>query len=108
MSSVSTAPALDCTSADRVSTRNDEPCPARAHSRLPPTVHVREYLPEELIEHDPLDVAVVHAPAHDEDGVCVFNLSAQILRTVTHAELEVIGHVIADAAMASSEAINEF
>jgi len=73
-----------------------------------PLFTLREYLPEELIEHDPLDVAVVHAPARDEEGVCVFNLSAQILRTVTRAELEVIGRVIADAAMASSEAINEF
>jgi hypothetical protein len=68
---------------------------------------MREYLPEELAERDPLDVAVVHAPVRDVDGVCVFNISAQILRTVTRAELETIGHVIAEASASSSDAIRE-
>jgi DNA-binding IclR family transcriptional regulator len=70
-----------------------------------PLFTMREYLPEELIEHDPLDVAVVHAPIRDENGVCVFNLSAQILRTVSRAELELIGRVIADAAAATAHEI---
>ena len=72
-----------------------------------PLFTMREYLPEELVEHDPLDVAVVHAPVRDEDGNCVFNISAQILRTVTRAELETTGRVIADGAASSSEAIGQ-
>ena len=72
-----------------------------------PMFTLREYLPEELLERDTLDVAVVHAPVRDEDGDCVFNISAQILRTVTSAELDMIGRVIADAAASSSEALKD-
>ena len=72
-----------------------------------PLFTMREYLPEELAEHDPLDVAVVHAPVRNDDGVCVYNISAQILRTVTRADLETIGRVIAEASAATSDAIRE-
>jgi DNA-binding IclR family transcriptional regulator len=62
-----------------------------------PLFTMREYLPEELTEHDPLEVAVVHAPVRDDNGMCVFNISVQVLRTVTRAELEEIGKTIAEA-----------
>jgi hypothetical protein len=72
-----------------------------------PLFTMREYLPEELAEQDPLDVAVVHAPVRDDEGVCVFNISAQILRRVARAELELIGRVIADVATGTTDAIRE-
>jgi hypothetical protein len=72
-----------------------------------PLFTLREFLPEELVEQDPLSVAVVHAPVRDVDGNCLFNISVQILRTLTHAELETIGRVISDAATSSSHAMRE-